>query len=93
MTCIGKFLGLLAQFKIDVKTCQKPVKINVKVDFAGYTFNKIFHGSENFPLSRPRLDEYGIILYVNANPHDIGGLHLEVRFWNRVLCFFLRSNH
>lgn len=68
------------ELKVDSKTCQRPVKINVTVNFAGYTFKKIFLGSENFPLTGSRLEGYGIELNVNANPYNNKDLHLEVSF-------------
>ena len=68
------------ELNVDSKTCQRPVKINVTVNFAGYTFKKIFLGSENFPLTGSRLEGYGIELNVNANPNNNKDLHLEVSF-------------
>ena len=77
---MNKFLGALVELKVDAKTCQRPVKINVTVNFAGYTFKKIFHGSENYPLTGSRFEGYGIELDVNANPYNNKDLHLEVSF-------------
>ena len=77
---MNKFLGVLVELNVDAKTCQRPVKINVTVNFYGYKFKKIFHGSENFLLTGSRLEGYGIELNVNANPNNNKDLHLEVSF-------------
>ena len=77
---MNKFMGVLVELNVDAKTCQRPVKINVTVNFYGYTFKNIFHRSENFPLTGSRIEGSGIELNVNANPYNNKDLRLEVSF-------------
>lgn len=65
---------------IDVKVCQKPVKISIVLVIRGQTFKKEFDGQEDIPL--PGLSVRGVsggfVLTVNANLLNNGDLQLKV---------------
>ena len=72
-------MGESLTLESNVKSCQRPVKIEFKLDIRGLTLNKEFDGDEDIPLpelSFPGLG--GVFLNVNANPLDSGDLELKV---------------
>ena len=80
LKCTNTFMGEPLTLEIDVKACQKPVKISIVLVIIGQTFSKEFDGQEDIPLPGLSLEGIGgFVLTVNANPLDNGNLQLEVR--------------
>ena len=73
-------MGEPVTLEIDVKVCQKPVKINIILVISGQKFIKEFDGQEDIPLPGLSLGGLGgFVLTVNVNPVDNGDLQLKVR--------------
>lgn len=73
-------MGEPLTLETNIKACQRPVNIDLKLDILGQTLNKEYDGDEEIPLpelSFPQLG--GVFLHVNANPLDSGDLELKVR--------------
>lgn len=78
--CTDTFMGDSVALEIDVKACQKPVKISIMLTISSQTFSKEFDGQGDIPLPGLSLGgSVGFVLTVNANPFDNGDLQLEVR--------------
>ena len=80
LRCTDTFMGEPVALEIDVKACQKPVKISIILTISSQTFSKEFDGQGDIPLPGISLGgSVGFVLTVNANPFDNGDLQLEVR--------------
>ena len=80
LKCTDTFMWEPVTLEIDVKACQKPVKISILLTISSQTFSKEFDGQEDIPLPGLSLgDSIGFVLTVNASPFDNGDLQLQVR--------------
>lgn len=81
MKCTGTFKREPVTLEIDVKACQKPVKISIILVISGQKFIKKFDGQEDLPLPGLSLGGLGdFVLTGNVNPLDNGDLQLKVRY-------------
>ena len=78
--CTDSFKGEPLTLEIDVKSCKKPVKIDIKLDMLGVTHNKEFNGDQDIPL--PEISFTGLAeMFLTVNPYPLGNgdLQLQVR--------------
>ena len=83
LKCTSNFLGQPLSLEIDIKTCRRPVKIDLELDIYNQTFRGKFDGDHDIPLPGLSIGGLGgFVLNVNPNPRNNGDLQLKVRVWN-----------
>lgn len=67
--CTDSFKGEPLTLEIDVKSCEAPVKINIKLHILGVTHNKECNGDQDISLPERSISSLAdIFLTVNGNP-------------------------
>ena len=79
--CRDTFLGKPVTLDVDVKSCQRPVVVDLSLEIMGLSFHKKINGDQEIPLPGAYIPIFGgLFLTVNVEPADDGDAVIKVCF-------------
>lgn len=77
--CTDSFASNQLTLRVDVKSCQKPVVVDLHLEIFGLSFDQKINGNQKIPLPVASISELGgVFLAVKAEPNDDGDVIINV---------------